>query len=96
MIIKIGENTFESNNWEMVDSIDHFAWQEFIYFTENLYKTETDEFILETKFQLNPEWHKDELKNGILTDNDLLPKTEYRLVSGEEADAWLDGAVWEV
>ena len=95
MIIKIGEKTFENNSWEMVDSIDHFACQEFIYFTENLYKTETDEFVLETKFQLNPEWHKDELKTGILTDNDLLPKTEYKLISYEEADAWLDGAVWE-
>ena len=96
MIITIDGWEFEKESLEFIDSIDRFSWQEFIYFTEILYKTEDDEYILETMWQLNPEWHKDEVKSGVLTEEDLEEKDEYRLMSFEEADAWLDGAVWEV
>ena len=96
MIITINGREFEKESLEFIDSIDRFSWQEFIYFTEILYKTEDGEYILETMWQLNPEWHKDEVENGVLTEEDLKEKDEYRLMSFEEADAWLDGAVWEV
>lgn len=45
-------------------------------------------------WKLNPEWHKDEVENGVLTKEDLKEKDEYRLMSFEEADAWLNGAVY--
>ena len=96
MIITINGREFEKESLEFIDSIDRFSWQEFIYFTEILYKTEDGEYILETMWQLNPEWHKGEVENGVLTEEDLKEKDEYRLMSFEEADAWLDGAVWEV
>ena len=96
MIITINGREHEKENLEFIDSIDHFSWQEFIYFTEILYKTEDGEYILETMWKLNPEWHKGEVESGVLTEEDLEEKDEYRLMSFEEADAWLDGAVWEV
>ena len=96
MIITIDGREFEKESLEFVDSIDRFSWQEFIYFTEILYKTEDGGYILETMWQLNPEWHKDEAESGVMTEDDLKEKDEYRLMSFEEADAWLDGAVWEV
>ena len=96
MIITINGREFEKESLEFIDSIDRFSWQEFLYFTEILYKTEDGGYILETMWQLNPEWHKDEVENGVLTEEDLKEKDEYRLMSFEEADAWLDGAVWEV
>ena len=94
MIITINGREFEKESLEFIDSIDRFSWQEFIYFTEILYKTGDGEYILETMWQLNPDWHKDEVENGVLTEEDLKEKDEYRLMSFEEADAWLDGAVY--
>lgn len=96
MIITIDGREYEKESLEFIDSIDRFSWQEFIYFTEILYKTEDGEYILETMWQLNPEWHKDEIECGILTEDDLKEKDEYRLMSFEEADAWHRGVVWEV
>ena len=95
-IITINGREFEKESLEFIYSIDRFSWQEFIYFTEILYKTEDGEYILETMWKLNPEWRKDEVENGVLTEEDLKEKDEYRLMSFEEADAWLDGAVREV
>ena len=94
MIITINGREYEKESLEFIDSIDRFSWQEFIYFTEILYKTEDGEYILETMWQLNPEWHKGEVESGVLTEEDLEEKDEYRLMSFEEADAWLDGAVY--
>ena len=94
MIITTNGREYEKESLEFIDSIDRFSWQEFIYFTEILYKTEDGEYILETMWKLNPEWRKDEVENGVLTEEDLKEKDEYRLMSFEEADAWLDGAVY--
>ena len=80
----------------ILTGVSHFSWHKFLYFTENLYKAKTREYILETKWQLSPVYHKDNIANGTITEDELLPKTEYRLMSFLEADTWLENAVWEV
>ena len=67
MKITIDEKIYETDNLEIVDSIDKFSWQEFLYFTETLFKTEEGEYILETSWQLNPEWAKRGLEDGTKT-----------------------------
>jgi len=96
MKITIDEKIYETDNLEIVDSIDKFSWQEFLYFTETLFKTEKGEYILETSWQLNPEWAKRGLEDGTITQDDLEPKTEYKAMCTEEIEAWLNEAVWEV
>lgn len=96
MKITIDEKIYETDNFELVDSIDRFSWQEFLYFTETLYKAEEGEYILETSWQINPEWAKSELEDGSMNISELEPKTEYRVMCNEEKDAWLDESVWEV
>lgn len=96
MFIKIDSKEYEKEKMELLDSIDCFSWQEFDYFTENLYKTLDDEYILETSYRLNRQYHEDEIKNGTLSEDDFAPKTEYRIMSTNEAEAWLEDALWEV
>ena len=96
MVIRVNSKDYEKYNLRLVDSISRFEWQEYIYYTENLYISEDGAYILETMWQLSPEWHKDSIESGMLSEKDLEKKVEYRLMSFEEADAWLDDSIWEV
>lgn len=96
MKITIDEKIYETEDFELLDSIEKFSWQEFLYFAETLYKTEEEEYILKTSWQLNPEWAKSGLEDGTITQDDLEPKTEYKVMCTEEKETWLDEAVWEV
>ena len=95
MQIEINSKKYDYNKLYLVDTISRFEWQEFVYFTENLYISENGDYILETQWQLNPEFHKDEIESGTLTKKNLEEKVEYRVMSFEEADAWLDDAIWQ-
>ena len=96
MKITIDEKIYETDDFELVDSIDKFSWQEFLYFTETLFKTEEGEYILETSWQINPEWAKREIEDGSMSISELETKTEYRVMCNEEKEAWLEESVWEI
>ena len=96
MIIRIDSVNYEKNTLEIIDSVNNFSQDEFIYITETLYKAKNGKYILEAQWQLNPEWNKDSIKSGVLTADDLLPLETYRILSDEEATEWLDMAVWNV
>lgn len=96
MKITIEEKNYETDNFEHIDSIDRFSWKEFLYFTETLYKTEEEEYILEISWQIDPEWAKNEIEDGLMSKSELESKTEYRIICDEEKEAWLEESVWEV
>ena len=96
MKITIDEKIYETDDFELIDSIDKFSWQEFLYFTETLFKTGEGEYVLETSWQLNPQWAQSGIEDGTITQDDLEPKTEYKLMCLEEKEAWLEESVWTV
>ena len=96
MKIKVDPKVYNKDKWRVIDVLSHFNWQEFLYFSETLYMTENNDMILETTCKLNPEYYKEQIENGILSNDDLEEKVEYRLMSVEEADAWIDDVIWEV
>ena len=96
MIIKVNSKDYEKDNLRLIDSISRFEWQEYIYYTENLYISEDGAYILETMWQLSPLWAKSGIEDGTISQEDLEPKTEYKLMCTEEKEAWLEDSVWEV
>ena len=96
MQIEINSKKYDYNKLYLVDSISHFEWQEYIYYTENLFISENGEYVLETSWQLNPKWAKSGIEDGTISQEDLEPKTEYKLMCTEEKEAWLEESVWEV
>ena len=71
-------------------AFDKFSWQEFLYLTETLYKTEDGEYVLETSWQLSPQWAKSGIEDGTITQDDLEPKTEYRMICDAELNVWFE------
>ena len=94
MKITIDKKIYETNDLEIIDCIDKFCWKEFIYFTEILFKTDKGEYILERSWELNPEWAESGIEDGTITQDDLEPKSEYKLMCTEEKEAWLEESVW--
>lgn len=90
MKIIIDEKAYETEKLELLDSIDKFSWQEFLYLTETLFKTGEGEYILETSWQLNPQWAQSGIEDGTITQDDLEPKTEYRMICEAELDVWFE------
>ena len=96
MKITIDEKIYETDDFELIDNIDKFSRQEFLYLTETLYKTADGEYVLETSWQLNPLWAKSGIEDGTISPDNLEPKTEYKIVCVAEKDAWLEESIWEV
>lgn len=92
MIISVDSKKYEKNHFKMIDSVNDTISAEFIYYCETLYKAPDGKYILEASWQLNPWWHEDELAEGILSEEDMLPKVEYKNLSEKEAEAWLEMA----
>ena len=95
-MITINDKTFKKSELEFLASIDYPEFKEFNYYTETLYKSHNGVFIIETDYQISAEYYAEELCNGELTDKDMEQKTEYRIVSAEEADGFMEDAVWRV
>ena len=95
-MIKIDNKTFKKSELEFLDSISYPEFKEFVYYTETLYKSPDGVFIIGTEYQKSAEYYEEELCNGDLTDKDMEQKTEYRIVSAEEAEGFLEDSVWRV
>lgn len=95
-MIIIKDRIFKKSELELLDSVNYPEFKEFIHYTETLFKSPEEVFILETQYQRNPEWFAEEVNAGKLTDKDLELKTEYAIISKEEADNFLEMAVWKV
>ena len=89
MQIEINSKKYDYNKLYLVDSISRFEWEKYNFFIEKLYISEFGEYILETRYQLNRAYPENDIET------DFEEKVEYRVVSFEEADAWLDDAIWQ-
>ena len=96
MIVTIDALKYDKDTFEIVDSVNSLPQDEFVYYTETLYKTPNDKYILETKWKLEAEWHKEFIENKTLTAEDLLPQETYKILTYEEVVEWLDTAIWSV
>ena len=95
-MIKIKDRIFQKADLEILDSINYPEFEEFTVYTETLFKSPEGEYILETQYQKSKEWFEEELRAGMLTDKDMEFKTEYTIITKEEADSFLESAVWKV
>ena len=91
MEIIVDGNKYKKQELALIDSISN-ASDEFIFYCQNLYKANDGKYILKTTWQLNPKW----CKNTEFTDQDLLPQEDVRVVTDEEADAFVEEAAWSV
>lgn len=96
MCIKIKNKIFDERKLEMLESINYSEFKEFLCYTETLYKSSDGSFIIETQYQRNPKCFEEEISSGKMTDKDMELKTEYRIVGTDEADNFLEDAVWHV
>lgn len=85
MKIIVDGKKYEKEELDLIDSINNTS-DEFIYYSQILYKDPKGKYILETTWQLNPEW----CKNTEFTEKDLLPQEEFRAITREEAEAFLE------
>ena len=91
MEITVDGKKYKKEDLDLIDSINNTS-DEFIYYNQSLYKDPKGKYILETTWQLNPKW----CKNTDFTEQDLLPQEEFRAITPEEAEAFLEEAVWNV
>ena len=96
MKIKIGTKTFEKNSLEFLDSINFLPSKEWIFYAETLYIALSGEFVLESTWQLNRMRYEDQLKDGVMKEEDFEPHTEYKILTDKEAAEWQEAAVWEI
>ena len=95
-MIKIKNRIFKDDDLEILDSVSYPEFKEFINYSETLYKSNDGKYILEIQYQRSEKWFADELRSGELTDKDMELKTEYSIISREEATDFLEMAVWIV
>ena len=95
-MIKIKNRIFKEDDLEILDSVSYPEFKEFINYSETLYKSNDGKYILEIQYQRSEKWFAEELATGAMTDKDMELKTEYSMISKEEADNFLEMAVWEV
>ena len=95
-MITIKDQTFKKSELEFLDSISYPEFVEFVFYTESLYKSSGGEYIIETEYQRSANYYKEELNSDELTLKDMERKTEYRIVSKEEAENFLEDSVWSV
>ena len=91
MAFKINDVQYDENNLDLLDSISYPEYKEFIFFTETLYKSDDDIYILDTHYQKSPIFWEIEEYPG-----DFDQQHEYRVLSEQEAEQWLEDAVWHV
>lgn len=96
MTILIDSKPYKTDDFCFIDTVNDTTCDEFIYYSETLYTVTGGEYILETSWQINPEWFSDEIKNGKITKENLLPQKDYQIIPKEEAESWLDMAIWIV
>lgn len=92
MEIVIDSKSYKKDELIFIDSVNDTTSDEFIYYCETLYRAPDKEYILQTSWMINPQWFKGEE----LSKEALLPKTEFQIIPPEEAESFLDMAVWEV
>ena len=92
MCIKIKNKVFTQASLKCLNP----SIKEFLCYTETLYKSSDGSFIIETQYQRNPKCFAEEISSGKMTDKDMELKTEYRIVGTDEADNFLEDAVWHV
>lgn len=95
-MIKIKNRIFKQADLELLDSINYPEFVEFIVYTETLFKSSDGVYILETQSQINGECFADEIRTGELTEADMKLKTEYTIMTNEEAENFLEMAIWKV
>lgn len=95
-MIKIKNRIFQKADLEILDSVNYPEFEEFVNFSETLFKTQDGEYILETQYQRSEWWFAEELSTGELTKEDMELKTEYAIITKEEAESFLESAVWKV
>lgn len=95
-MIKINNLAFQKEALELLDSISYPEFEEFTTYTENLYRSTDGKYILETQYKRSDEWFAEELRSGELTHKDMGLKTEYSIISKEEATDFMEMAVWKV
>lgn len=91
MEIIVDGKKYKKGELDLIDSISNMS-DEFIFYCQSLYRSADGKNILKTTWQLNPRW----CKNTDFTEQDLLPQEEFRVVTDEEAEAFLEEAVWSV
>ena len=85
MEIIVDGKKYKKDELDLIDSINNTS-DEFIFYCQSLYKAANGKYILKTTWQLNPEW----CKNTDFTEMDMLPQEEFRVVTDEEAYAFVE------
>lgn len=77
------------SRWTLIDSKNSDPCSEYIYFTETLYRTPTGEYVMHTMWLVSDLWAKDTTNNEPISQEELEPHEEYRIISEEQAQKWL-------
>ncbi|MBQ9921386.1 MAG: hypothetical protein IJO52_04300 [Clostridia bacterium] len=91
MAFMINDVSYDESSLKLLNSISRTEYKEFLFFTETLYKADDDVYILDTHYQKNPIFWEIEEYPG-----DFDQQHEYRIISNQEAEQWLDDSVWYV
>ena len=76
-------------SWKIVSSITYEPSEEFVHYTETIYRTPSGEYVMYTCWLLNAPFVKSLGEIGKIFDEDIGIYQEFEIISEEKAQKWI-------